>query len=112
MLREMLIQHGESETDCDLLAATLNNLTGEYLSDDFETVGEYTMVTRIPHRIDLQKIKTGVESLGFIVWLVIEPNKSGHHEIVYEYKDAKGRTGINVHDKFVERQYALRKSNR
>lgn len=67
MFREMLIQHGENETDRDLLAATLNSLTGEYLSDYFEAVGEYTMVTRIPHRLDPHTIKTRVESLGFIV---------------------------------------------
>lgn len=110
MFREMLIQHGESETDRDLLAATLNSLTGEYLSDYFEAVGEYTMVARIPHRIDPYTIKTRVESLGFIVWLVIEPNKSGHHEIVYENTDAKGRTGLEVQDKFVTRQHAERRA--
>lgn len=111
MFREMLIQHGESTTDLDLLAIILKDLTGADLKDTFETVDSYTMVTMIPHHTERETITRTVEALGFIVWVIIEPNKHGHHEIVYEYKNAKGKTGINVHDRFVEKQYAKRKDN-
>jgi alpha-beta hydrolase superfamily lysophospholipase len=56
------------------------------LSDFFDTRGDYVMIERIPYGESFQSYKPLQEKLtrnGFTVWLITEPQPSGHAEVVY-----------------------------
>lgn len=109
MFCEILIQHGDDTIDRDLLAATINAVTKSSLSDSFETIGPNTMITRIPHDISLEAIKSEVEELGFKVWIISKQDKKGHHKIVYNCPDNNDDDGINRYLKFVNVQQYRRR---
>ena len=94
MYATMLVRHGESKAEEDLLHAIVKSHQSG-LQDFIEWRNPYAFIEHIKKRTNYSKLHDELERSGITVWLITKPSTDGNHKVIYNRK-GRGFDGISL----------------
>ncbi len=107
MFYAMLVTVGESRSQLADFLGIVRKHYGQDIVDALDIRLPYAMIEKIPYGDSFRSYEPLLYDLngnGFTVWLVTEPQSSGHAEVVYNHQNNRG-DGIRKLQRFASMQH-------